>query len=197
MGRPAGRAMRWRLHKPEGMPGRRDGSSQERLRTMGSSVLGLLKGCRPVSSTYISTPRPHLRSGGGSDHCLLSGGSSCAAAAPDPQQPWPQQTAGRGSGVAAPLGRSSNKPSLPFFSFCRLHLQTDCPACLQTQNSPCLHHSLDHHAPVHRKVISVGEHVFGGHVARRAAEGVRLAPVLQHLGGRAMRGRSCMWGWGQ
>ena len=26
---------------------------------MGSPTLGWLNGCRPVSSTYISTPRPH------------------------------------------------------------------------------------------------------------------------------------------
>lgn len=32
-----------------------------RMTTMGSSVLGLLNGWRPVSSTYVSTPKPHLR----------------------------------------------------------------------------------------------------------------------------------------
>ena len=32
-----------------------------RMTTMGSSVLGDENGCRPVSSTYNSTPNPHLQ----------------------------------------------------------------------------------------------------------------------------------------
>lgn len=36
-------------------------STMRRITTIGSSVLGELNGCRPVSSTYISTPSPHLR----------------------------------------------------------------------------------------------------------------------------------------
>lgn len=42
-------------------------STMRRMTTMGSSVLGLLKGWRPVSSTYANTPSPHLQSPFSSD----------------------------------------------------------------------------------------------------------------------------------
>lgn len=40
-------------------------STIRRMTTIGSSVLGELNGWRPVSSTYASTPRPHLQRGAG------------------------------------------------------------------------------------------------------------------------------------